>query len=65
MTIDQVISQVKTWLKHITVLALLALIAGTAVELLPFINIPGFRGIELTQNTGIGMAGLGFLLSKL
>jgi len=64
MTIDQVASEITKWLKRIIGLALLAIIAVTAVELLGF-NVPAIRGIALSQNTGIGLAGLGFLYSKL
>lgn len=38
--------------------------AATAIELLGF-NIPGIKSLTLNQNTGIGLAGLGFLYSKL
>lgn len=64
MTIDQAFAQASGWLKRIIGLALLAIIAVTAVELLGF-NIPAVKGIGLNQNTGIGLAGLGFLYSKL
>ena len=64
MTIDQAAAEVTKWLKRVIGLALLAIIAITAIELLGF-NIPGIRGIALSQNTGIGLAGLGFLYSKL
>ena len=64
MTIDQAFSLAAGWLKKIIGLALLAIIAITAVELLGF-NIPGVRALDMNQNTGIGLAGLGFLYSKL
>lgn len=64
MTIDQVYSTAITWLKRAIGLCLLAAIAITAIELIGF-NVPGFKSIPLSQNTGIGMAGLGFLYSKL
>ena len=64
MTIDQAFAQASGWLKRIIGLALLATIAITAIEMLGF-NIPAVRGVALSQNTGIGLAGLGFLYSKL
>lgn len=64
MTIDQAFSQATTWLKRIITFALLLVIAITAVELLG-VNIPNVPRLSLDQGTGIGLAGLGFLLSKL
>jgi hypothetical protein len=64
MTVDQLASEIKKWFKLVIGLALLALIAVTGIELLGF-NIPGIQGIPLTQQAGIGAAGIGFLYSKL
>lgn len=64
MTIDQAAAEITKWLKRIIGVALLAVVAVTAIELLGF-NVPGIDGVPLTQNAGIGAAGLGFLYSKL
>lgn len=63
MNIQLTPSAAKGYLKSAIGLVLLAAIAVTAIEL--FVNIPGVRSIPLTQEAGIGMAGLGFLYSKL
>lgn len=64
MTIDQAFSQAMTWLKRIVALCFLLVLAVTAVEILGF-NVPGIAKLSLDQGTGIALAGIGFLLSKL
>ena len=64
MTIDQVFSQAIAWCKRLITLALLIVIAVTSIELLG-IRVPQVPSLDLNQNTGIGLAGLGFLLSKI
>jgi len=53
-----------TWLKRIVALCFLLVLAVTAVEILGF-NVPGIAKLSLDQGTGIALAGIGFLLSKL
>lgn len=65
MTIDQAFSQAMTWLKRLTCFTFLAVLAVTAIELLLDIRMPASPGIKLDQGTGIALAGIGFLLSKL
>lgn len=40
----------------------LVIIGGSLLEATSIFNIPGFVGLKLTQEAGIGMAGLGYLL---
>lgn len=56
-------SLLRKWFKGFigVVLLFVVLIAGSSA----LVDIPMINGIALTQETGIGMAGLGFLYSKL
>ena len=64
MTVDKLFNEAIKWLKRGVAVAFLLVIAVTAVELLGF-SIPQVRSLGLTQDVGIGLAGVGFLLSKL
>jgi hypothetical protein len=64
MTVDALAREIVRYLKLAIGLCLLFVVAITAIELIG-IDVPGFNGIKLTQATGIGMAGLGFLYGKL
>ena len=57
-------SKVFGWVRKVISAVLLVAIGATALGLLG-VPLFGLPTIPLTQETGIGMAGLGFLLSKI
>lgn len=61
--IDQVVTLIITWLKRIVSIGFLVALAVTAITLLGVRT--GFPVLTLDQGTGIALAGVGFLLSKL
>lgn len=52
---------VKWACRGLAVLAII-IVGASLLEATTFFNVPGFTGLKLTQETGIGMAGLGYLL---
>jgi len=58
------VAKIFGWVKTVACACILVAILATAISLVGF-NLPGVRTLELTQGTGIGMAGLAYLLERL
>lgn len=63
MSADEVVSKIILWLKRVVSIGFLLVLAVTVVEL--FGVRTALPSLALDQGTGIALAGVGFLLSKL
>lgn len=63
MSADEVVSKITLWLKRVVSIGFLLVLAVTVVEL--FGVRTALPSLALDQGTGIALAGVGFLLSKL
>lgn len=61
---DKFVGEVIKWLRKITAIMLLLAIAMTALDLI-VPGIQGLKAIPLTQDVGIGLAGIAALLWKI
>lgn len=64
MNIDSLLKQITDICKVIISFTFIVLLAITGIEALGW-NIPSISGIPMNQGSGIFLAGLGFLLSKI